>query len=216
MKFNHLLPLIVGNCAGEENPADIPSRGLLASRFHTNMLWLNGPTWLGARAGTSVHDLPTSEECLVEFKRDNPERVHELLTVEGSLSISQIIDIKNYNSIQRLFKVMVYILRFIKLLRKKPVKPQAQELSIVEIKWIRDAQNVLASERNFPQWKTQFRLFFDSDSIWTCGGRLANANAPYSTHFPILLPKNHQMTHLIVQHAHERVLYEGLKRLLHS
>ena len=202
------------HCAGEENPADIPSRGLLASRFHTNVLWLNGPTWLGARAGTSVHDLPTSEECLVELKRDNPERVHELLTVEGSSSISQIIDIKNYNSIQRLFKVTVYVLRFIKLLRKKPVEPLAQELSIVEIKWIRDAQNVLASERNFPQWKTQFRLFFDSDGIWRCGGRLANANAPYSTRFPILLPKNHRMTHLIVQHAHERVLHEGVKETL--
>ena len=57
----------------------------------------------------------------------------------------------NYNSIQRLFKVTVYVLRFIKFLRKKPV---AQELSIVEIKWNRDAQNVLASEGNFPQWKT--------------------------------------------------------------
>ena len=142
--------------AGEENPADIPSLGLLASRFHTNMLWLNGPTWLGARAGTSVHDLPTSDECLVELKRDNPKRVHELLTVEGSSSISQIIDIKNYNSIQHLFKVTVYVLGFIKLLRKKPVEPLDQELSIVEVKWIRDAQNELGSERNFPQWKTQF------------------------------------------------------------
>ena len=74
-------------------------------------------------------------------------------------------------------------------------------------------KNVLASERNFPQWKTQFRLFFDSDGIWRCGGQLANANAPYFTRFPILHPKNHRMTHLIVQHAHERVLHEGLKRL---
>ena len=169
---------------------------------------------MGARAGTSVHDLPTSEECLVELKRDNPKRVHELLTVEGSSSISQITDIKNYNSIQCLFKVTVYVLKFIKLLRKKPVEPLAQELSIVKVKWIRDAQEALASQRNFPQWKTQFRLFLDSDGIWRCGGQLANANAPYSTRFPILLPKNHQMTHLILQHAHERVLHEGVKETL--
>ena len=56
----------------------------------------------------------------------------------------------NYNSIQRLFKVTIYVLRFIKFLRKKPVEPLAQELSIVEIKWNRDAQKCVSIREKLP------------------------------------------------------------------
>uniref|UniRef100_A0A1X7TZE2 Integrase zinc-binding domain-containing protein n=1 Tax=Amphimedon queenslandica TaxID=400682 RepID=A0A1X7TZE2_AMPQE len=111
----------------------------------------------------------------------------------------------------KLFKVTVYVFRFIRLLRKQLMEPQAQELHNIEMKWIKEAKNVLLSDKKFPQWKTQFRLFRDDNGVWRYGCRLANVNASFCTLFPILLPRNHHLTYLIVLQAHERVLHEGIK-----
>ena len=34
------------HCAGRDNPADIPSRGLTPKELATSELWMNGPDWL--------------------------------------------------------------------------------------------------------------------------------------------------------------------------
>ena len=198
------------HCAGEINPADIPSRGLNGTKFHSNALWINGPIWIKENLGVSAHELPMDIECLTELKKTSS---HVLVTAGETLSISNLIDIKKYNDIMKLFKVTVYVFRFIKLLGKQLMEPQAQELHNIEMKWIQEAQNVLLSDKKFPQWEIQFRLFSDDDGVWRCGGRLANVNASFCTRFPILLPRNHHFTHLIVQ-AHERVLHEGVKETL--
>ena len=46
------------------------------------------------------------------------------------------------------------------------------------------------------------------------GGRLANADLPYSTKYPILLPRNHPLTPLIINDAHQRVLHNGVRETL--
>ena len=60
----------------------------------------------------------------------------------------------------------------------------------------------------------QFNLFKDEKGMWRCGGRLANAQIPYATKFPILLPKSHPIATLIVRQAHNRVLHNGVKETL--
>ena len=50
--------------------------------------------------------------------------------------------------------------------------------------------------------------------MWRCGGRLANAEIPYAVKYPILLPKSHPLTRLIVTQAHERVFHNGVKETL--
>ena len=56
----------------------------------------------------------------------------------------------------------------------------------------------------------QLRLFFDSDKIIRCGGRINNAPVSVMTKFPILLPKKHHLTRLIVQDAHRLHLHSGI------
>ena len=72
----------------------------------------------------------------------------------------------------------------------------------------------MVGDRNFERRKSKLGLFIDQARPWRCGGRLSNANIPYSTKRPILLPRGHYLTTLIVKKAHEIVLYNGVKEML--
>ena len=62
--------------------------------------------------------------------------------------------------------------------------------------------------------KRKLQLFEDSNGVWRCGGRLENADIPYNTKHPILLPGNHHYTTLLVRRSHERVFHNGTKETL--
>ena len=57
-------------------------------------------------------------------------------------------------------------------------------------------------------------LYLDEDVIWRCGGRLGNSDLLYLTKHPILLPRSHRFTLLVVRRAHKRVLQSGVKDTL--
>ncbi len=79
-----------------------------------------------------------------------------------------------------------------------------------ELLWVKSAQ---ATFTDFKTLMTQFNLFED-EGVWRCGGRLGNAETPYATKYPIILPKSHPITNLIVKQAHERVLHDGVRETL--
>ena len=87
-------------------------------------------------------------------------------------------------------------------------------LADAELKWIIESQATFETNPKFSFWKLQFHLLKDEKKLWRCGGRLLNANIPFSSKHPILLPKEHDLTPLIVQAAHHRVLHNGLKETL--
>ena len=49
--------------------------------------------------------------------------------------------------------------------------------------------------------------------LW-CKGRLHNASLPYDTKHPIILPKAHWCTQLIIKDAHEKTLRGGVAQVL--
>ena len=127
-----------------------------------------------------------------------------------------------YSSIQKLLGVTAYILKFVNNLKNKirsqpsssPATLTAREISTAECLWIQEAQSQLVEDPNFAVWKKQFGLFCDPSGIWRCGGRISNANLPYSAKHPILLPRHHPLTILIVKDAHEKVFHNGVKETL--
>ena len=58
---------------------------------------------------------------------------------------------------------------------------------------------------NYGHLEHEFRLYEDENEIVRCKGRIANADPPYETRFPALLPRDHNISTLIVRQAHERV-----------
>ena len=224
-EIRRLLPITSWNhCAGKDNPADLPSRGLSPTELGSSQLWHHGPKWLTTNYERSIKGLQSSEaippECIPEMKSKDRQS-HSLFTAETSSSLSEIIDCRRYGTMGRLLRVTAYAMRFISNLRRvdKSECNQTSTLSPAEILhaeslWVREAQGSLLTHSKFPCWKQQLNLFLDPSGVWRCRGRLSNAELPYSTKFPILLPKSHHFTSLIILRAHERVLHNGVKETL--
>ena len=76
------------------------------------------------------------------------------------------------------------------------------------------AQRQLVGGKDFKTLQGQFNLFVDENGVWRCGGRLSNVEAPFAAKHPVLLPRNHTLTALVVREAHERVHHNGVKETL--
>ena len=211
------------HCAGETNPADKPSRGITLRQLSSDKLWCSGPDWLHTSPSSQEDPEPSAvpKECLTEMKAKATNSVHALVATERSPVLEEVIDCEKYSTMSWLLRVTAYVLRAVKIFKKTPPVQSRdhttltpEELTDAEKLWIVDSQQKLVKEREFPAWKSQFNLFLDDKGLWRCGGRLGNADLPYSTKHPILLPRNHPITSLIVWDAHRRVQHNGVKETL--
>ena len=211
------------HCAGTTNPADLPSRGLTIQELSVSRLWHVGPEWLPSTASKAENSevVAMPEECKKELKAKNLS-THSMLSSGCTHGIGELIDASAYSSMQHLRRVTAYIFRAVRVFKSSrehtptPINQMpltASELADVEKAWVKQAQRALTDDSHFVLWKKQLRLYLDN-GLWRCGGRLENASLPYSTKHPLLLPRNHPITPLLVQEAHLRVKHNGVKETL--
>lgn len=213
-------PDIWRHCPGKTNPADLPSRGLSFLELAVNTLWRCGPDWLPVSLSQDCQEVETSsmpEECSCEMKRQQP--IHAMLAVGLGPNVEQVMDCSRYGSLSRLLRVTAYVIRAARLFRGKALALDGRALSPDELAeteklWLISAQMTLSQDKCFPTWQKEFNLFRDDQGLWRCGGRLTNADIPYTTKHPVLLPRKHHLTILIVQDAHHRVGHDGVKETL--
>ena len=79
------------------------------------------------------------------------------------------------------------------------------EIAHAELQWLRSVQKNLKAQANYGHLEHEFGLYEDENEIVRCKGRIANADLPYETRFPALLPRDHYISTLLVRQAHERV-----------
>ena len=128
------------HCPGNLKPADLPSPGTTATGFYNLFSeWNNGPTFLHQSINTwpmniSVTDLSTSED----------NKVVNVVESFTSKDIKNIINIRKYSTVDRLFHVTAFILRFISNLKLsiqrreiKEIYLTAEEIETAEYKWIK-------------------------------------------------------------------------------
>ena len=56
-------------------------------------------------------------------------------------------------------------------------------------------------------------VFEDEDKVLHCKRRIQNSTLPYSTKFPILLPRKHHFT-VVILHSHGTVKHKGIRETL--
>ena len=84
----------------------------------------------------------------------------------------------------------------------------------VESPWVEAAQNTLKKDPRYGMWKGQLGFFTDKEGLLHCRGRLQNADFPFSTQFPLILPRDSHFTVLLVRQAHVQVFHNWVKDTL--
>ncbi len=210
-------PDLWSHCPGKSNPADLPSRGLNMLEMSVSQLWRTGPGWLNCDAPSFSDNGVTSmpELCVSELKKSGTVS-HDLLTIETKPSVGEMILCENFSSLQRLLRVTAYVQRAVNRFKAKgpdsslPVSLTPQEVATAEALWVTHAQRELVRQKDFESLRRQFGLFLDA-GVWRCGGRLQNASVPYAARHPIMLPRRHHFTALVIRQAHQRVGHNGVR-----
>ena len=209
------------HCPGIVNPADLPSRGITMLELSASKLWHSGPKWLHVDVPPhSIESLTMPESCTHELKlKPNPS--HNLLVTEKMTTIGSVMQCEDFSDLQRLFRVTAYVLRAVERFKTRRSSREAlpnpltrPEIAAAEQHWITHVQKELVQQRNFSTLKKQLRLFRDEKGLWRCGGRLQNADIPYAAKHPVLLPRSHHFTRLVIRDAHIRVCHNGVKETL--
>ena len=209
-------------CPTSENPADIASRGIKATALKESSLWLHGPEFLSKESAywpVQPVNVQAKEE-LCELKSAKPT-VSSLLNTctEKEANLESIINPESYSSLTKLIRVTSLVLLFVKKLKRRRDGSSDQEESLqvykqAEKKWIKHVQKGILNSDKYQQMKSTLGLYQDSEGVVRCQGRIGLSSLPYDTKFPVLLPREHCFTRLVILKCHEQVMHNGVAETL--
>ena len=95
------------HCAGTDNPADLPSRGISSKHLEMNLMWRHGPDWL-CKFSPAEHseEEPMPEDCTSEMKNTSS---HTLLVATENSTIGQLINCAHYSKLHKLLRVTALV-----------------------------------------------------------------------------------------------------------
>ena len=200
-----------GHVSGLVNPADIGSRGMSPSQLINNNLWWVGPTWLAQGKENWPQTFPLTESVEVKEEMKKAAVLITTTAMESVNTIGQAIDIERFSSLGKLLRVSAYVKRFVSNLRKKYEKREmnvdplnAEDIKNAENEWIKDAQATLKGQPDYDKYKEQLGVV-SNGGILVCQGRMDLSDLAETAKKPILLPKNHKFSELVILDCHERV-----------
>ena len=78
----------------------------------------------------------------------------------------------------------------------------------------RQVQSEFANDEKCKSQKESLKIFEDKAGVLRCKGRIENSTLPYSAKFPVLLPRKHHFTNLVILNCHESVKHNGVRETL--
>lgn len=213
----------------KSNPADCASRGLMAAELINFQLWWNGPLWLrdndqflekvnNSRFSSSISD-----------KRIQIEVKTSCLTTVAEASLIHPLDVlvARVSSWTRLVHILGYVLRFTIRIRNSSREKGSNTLTFDEINaaqtlCLRHAQvcfqddyQLLLANKPLGSRSQLVKLapMIDKDNLLRVGGRLHHSQLPTDAKHPVLLPKAHRITKLLLEHEHRVNLHPGVSSL---
>lgn len=206
----------------EHNVADEATKSKDIQRLDSQSRWFKGPEFLYDEESTWF-----VEENQVTHHTKKELRINIVMACREGRNFS-IIDVHRFSKWNRLVNTMAYVFRFIRNLRSKEKRygPLLQEE-------ILQAENRIAQQDHYldeialleqnatlpPDEQKNFEksseLYKSSPYLDTCGvlrvkGRLDAAKClSEDTKRPIILPRRHYITRLIIDHYHRRYLHQN-------
>ena len=210
----------------DQNPADMVSRGVSVSQLRMSSLWWHGPPCLLDRPSRNFVCQPpvvltevSSNETLCE--RIDTEIPYEPIDTHVHQSGTNFpVDLKRIGTYKKLVNVLLFVLKFMKIRCSKQenlivfdeILVREQATNII----LRHCQSVGFPEicsyflegGKVPNLVNQLNLIYVNGLI-RCKGRMEFSNMEYDAKFPILLPRGHHVTNLIIEDIHNTRFHCG-------
>ena len=208
--------------SSKENPADLVSRGVDANMLRNLRLWWNGPSWLQQEETVWPKQqelIPSSEEQ----RTVRPLTAVSLLTQPCQWEM-----FTKFSSWRKLQRVTAYCLRFIHNCKNKTT-PQygvlsPSELSEATLVCVKHAQTscfqkeliALTGNGTLSNKSSLLSLnpFIDGRQLLRVGGRLEHSDLTFDQRHPIILPRSHFITTLIIEDTHKENMHASGQLLL--
>lgn len=207
-----------------ENPADVASRGIMPSLLLGHSLWWSGPSWLLLDQtnwpiySSTRKPFDTNLEC-------RPSRMPEQTCFV--IDVSQPLEIlfEKFSSLTKILRILCYCLRFGNSSKHKPVhqfitsaEMQASlNLCIIwcQSRLFHEELLCLRKHKSVPAKSSMANLypFIDKNGIIRVGGRLRHSQCSFDMKHPIILPKNHALTHYVISSTHLKHLHADITLL---
>ncbi|XP_067275875.1 uncharacterized protein [Pseudorasbora parva] len=196
----------------EENPADYASRGMSVNDLVTSS-WFRGPNVLWKR------QIPPPLDVNTQLPIGDPEvkKAQSLntQTVQYSCLSNCLTRLSSWS------KVIQAVARLLRRVRKDKSSDHSTVAEREDAKRIiiKDLQSQVYAEeiallRKGMQPPRNSRLynlnaFVDHDGLLKVGGRLCNSSVPNSIKHPVIIPKEHHLTKLLITDCHEKTEHQG-------
>jgi len=216
------------HCAGPQNPADLPSRGISAEELKCSTMWWNGPDFTTkdssewpTSAEYKISDDPEAKKIVSEINLKDLFSTHTATKPDSAKSIELDFDfvlslILRYESWFKVIVLMAYILR---LGEKSHTKFRKSKFSLEEKKNTEDFIWSLTQRHHFPNEfqkllegktvaeKSPLSIYNPTIDLNTyvirSNTRLRLSNLPEETKSSIILPKNCPIVAKYILNLHE-------------
>ena len=195
-----------------DNPADLASRGATCEELG-NSSWFKGPDFLW---NADLQPLTAT----TELDDSNPE-IRKGVCFDTTHTEVEPFPVRLTNW-TRTKRVLAYCLRFINKMRKKSGDSQSltvAELVAAEQLLIKHAQNTgfaddleLLRRNKVLSKSSKLRhldVFLDDNGLIRVGGRMKHGAVALEIKHPVVMPKENQISDLIVQHCHKKIAHQG-------
>lgn len=131
--------------------------------------------------------------------------------------------VNKYSSLHKILRIIAYCLRFARSgkVKRRENFIEPSEIASALQALIRTVQRESLAEEYLLLSKGEsirassrvasLTPFIDKEGMIRVGGRLGNAMIPYESRHPLLLPKSHRLTQLIIEEEHVRSMHAGLQ-----
>jgi hypothetical protein len=216
----HTTPQQWRHVPGIINSADDATRGLNATEMNPESRWCSGPAflrkteaaWPIQKIGSPVLEPGVSKEAQCEEKQVTQIQCHNTRAVIAT----SVLPLNRFSDWIRLRNVVAWMLclsRVIPRRKKEMMAFTPKELRKAEVMILREVQRQIFGEdlQKIGDNKAGYRgnlqglsPFIDEDGLLRVGGRLNCKDLSYDTRHPIILPKQHHVTELIITYLHEK------------
>jgi len=207
-------------CPRKSNPADKLTKPDSAVKLIQDEVWFKGAAFL-----RQPEELwPPSPILQIDENTVTLEKKPSVIVSLLKCHQENVLQIENYSSLQRLYRVSAWILRYLHNSRPENSKRRgplmSEEISSAEKLWVKKTQKQsfpneyerLLHKKKLDADSSILSLspFLDEDGIMRVGGRLQHSNFNYSERHPALLPAKSKYTELVIIHAHQSVRHSGV------